>query len=382
MLIIIMKAYFAGILMATAQYASANIGGSFKKVTTDRCNGNLAVRDKCGNPVRVQNPAADPGDEDFYNAVRTDRYDKGNDFYNDEGRARFKEEYEQCEATYSMFDKACERYNDVLVQVEKDFEDYNTQTAKNHYVQNPSLWQSQVAKRLHRAGCAIDPKDKNLENYLEQFNYPFQQILRMRNARRQAIVYEDKISELQQEWANTRNDIVEAMKDLGVKMDNFIKDSDISAAQGLYGKATAELLGEENSAKSQIKHVRDRISEFAAKFEKLAHALKRDSLRWSKFNQMTGETERLNVLTDVIRLGASDLLAHCLTNFQLAYVGEVKQNCVMDEKGETMHENFIAFLSAEHPGSVHDHHGVDTEANEQEHTRMLAAVDTELVGHA
>ena len=378
-----MKAYFAGILLATAHIASANIGGSFNKVTTDRCNGNLAVRDKCGNPVRVQDTTKDPGDEGFYKAIDKEQYEKGNDFYNTEGGTRFKEEYEQCEQSFSMFDKACERYNAVLEQVEKDFEDYNTQTAKNHYVQNPSLWQSEVAKRLHRAGCAIDPKDKNLENYLEMFNYPFQQILRMRNARRQAIVYEDKISELQQDWANTRNDLVEDMKDLGDKMDRFIKDSDISAAQGRYAKATAELLGEENSAKSQIKHVRVRISKHAGRFEKLAHGLKRDSLRWSKFNQMTGETERLNVLTDVIRLGASDLLAHCLTNFQLAYVGDTKDNCVMNEEGETMHADFKQYESIRRLGSVLEHHGIDAEANEHENHRMLAAVDAEVnAGHA
>jgi len=78
-------------------------------------------------------------------------------------------------------------------------------------------------------------------------------------------------------------------------------------------------LGGENSARAEIGKVRASISKHAVDFEKLAHKLKRDSLRWSKLNQIAGEQERLDVLTEIVRMNAYDVLVTCLVNFQLAY---------------------------------------------------------------
>ena len=142
----------------------------------------------------------------------------------------------------------------------------------------------------------------------------------MENARTAASDYADKIADLQQQWKDERQALVDTMKKHGDTMNRWITKADLEAANQKYADATARHLSVTKTAqKAEIKKVRGSISKHAVDFEVLAHKLKRDSLRWSKLNQIAGEQERLDVLTEIVRMNAYDVLVTCLVNFQLTY---------------------------------------------------------------
>lgn len=302
-----MRTTIVGILFAISKIATADIGGAVNPISTERCNGKLAVRGEDGTEWK----------RSATNTVDTDQYDKGHDFYSDESGNRFKTEWDEMVGSYRGIDQACEKFNDALNKISQDFVDPPSRS--NQYVSSPPNWKRAVTKILHDSGCAISKHDDNLEQFLESFNYPFQQKLRMENARTAAGDYEDKIADLQQQWKEERQALVDTMKKHGDTMNRWITKADLEAANQKYADATARLLGDENSAKAEIKKVRGSISKHAVDFEVLAHKLKRDSLRWSKLNQIAGEQERLDVLTEIVRMNAYDVLVTCLVNFQLTY---------------------------------------------------------------
>lgn len=331
-----MHTYIAGTFLALASFAAADIGGSPIPIHTERCSGVLAVRDSNGDPwvIRTYNFETDEYDAQPLNEAYTPRdetcpFDEsstggatgcGHDFYGNDAGERFKSEWDALVGEFKGIAQACEKFNDALNSISYDFENYDD-PATDQYVQQPPRWQTAVTRRLHDAGCAISKHDDNLEQFLESFNYPFQQVLRMQNARTAAEDYEDKIKDLQNLWRDERQALVDTMKKHGDTMNRWITAADLAAANHKYADATARLLGGENSAKAEIGKVRSSISKHAVDFEKLAHKLKRDALRWSKLNQIAGEQERLNVLTEIVRMNAYDVLVTCLTNFQFAYTG-------------------------------------------------------------
>tara|TARA_B110000908_G_C10267755_1_gene466242 strand:- start:1777 stop:2691 length:915 start_codon:yes stop_codon:yes gene_type:complete len=302
-----MKTAIVGILLGISNFAAADIGGAVKPISTERCNGKLAVRDTNGGQWKL----------DGASAVNNETYVEGHDFYSEDSGNRFKSEWDEMVGQYRGIDQACEKFNNALNKISQDFVDPPSRT--NQYVSSPPNWKRAVTKILHDSGCAISKHDDNLEQFLESFNYPFQQKLRMENARTAASDYADKIADLQQQWKNERQALVDTMKKHGDTMNRWITKADLEAANQKYADATARLLGDENSAKAEIKKVRGSISKHAVDFEVLAHKLKRDSLRWSKLNQIAGEQERLDVLTEIVRMNAYDVLVTCLVNFQLTY---------------------------------------------------------------
>jgi len=302
-----MKTAIVGILLGISNFVIADIGGAVKPISTERCNGKLAVRDTEGNQWKIGGA----------NAVNNETYSEGHDFYSADSGNRFKSEWDEMVGQYRGIDQACEKFNDALNKISQDFVDPPSRT--NQYVSSPPNWKRAVTKILHDSGCAISKHDDNLEQFLESFNYPFQQKLRMENARTASSDYADKIADLQQQWKNERQALVNTMKKHGDTMNRWITKADLEAANQKYADATARLLGDENSAKAEISKVRGSISKHATDFEVLAHKLKRDSLRWSKLNQIAGEQERLDVLTEIVRMNAYDVLVTCLVNFQLTY---------------------------------------------------------------
>jgi len=314
-----------GLVIATvlglAKIATADIGGVAAPIFQERCSGVLAVRDLNGDAWQISGEAL----AGTYNttcdataiAGMAGVSNCGHDFYSEDSGERFKREWDDMVGKYNGIGSACEKFNDALNKISQDFQDPPSRS--NQYVSSPPNWKRSVAKILHDSGCAISKNDDNLEQFLESFNYPFQQKLRMENARTAAGDYEDKIADLQQKWKEERQALVDTMKKHGDTMNRWITRADLEAANHKYADATARLLGGENSARAEIGKVRASISKHAVDFEKLAHKLKRDSLRWSKLNQIAGEQERLDVLTEIVRMNAYDVLVTCLVNFQLAY---------------------------------------------------------------
>ena len=316
-----MRGFVIATVLGLTKIAMADIGGSLTSIHQERCSGVLAVRDLNGDAWAI-------GDADAsgtYNSTGCTLNEDstggvtgcGHDFYSKDSGERFKREWDDMVGKYNGIGSACEKFNDALNKISQDFQDPPSRS--NQYVSSPPNWKRSVAKILHDSGCAISKNDDNLEQFLESFNYPFQQKLRMENARTAAGDYEDKIADLQQKWKEERQALVDTMKKHGDTMNRWITRADLEAANHKYADATARLLGGENSARAEIGKVRASISKHAVDFEKLAHKLKRDSLRWSKLNQIAGEQERLDVLTEIVRMNAYDVLVTCLVNFQLAY---------------------------------------------------------------
>lgn len=319
-----MRSFVIATVLGLTKFAMADIGGSLTSIHQERCSGVLAVRDLNGDWWRVgDQPASAPYNttECPLTAASADGVTGcGHDFYSKDSGERFKREWDDMVGKYNGIGSACEKFNDALNKISQDFQDPPSRS--NQYVSSPPNWKRSVAKILHDSGCAISKNDDNLEQFLESFNYPFQQKLRMENARTAAGDYEDKIAGLQQKWKEERQALVDTMKKHGDTMNRWITRADLEAANHKYADATARLLGGENSARAEIGKVRASISKHAVDFEKLAHKLKRDSLRWSKLNQIAGEQERLDVLTEIVRMNAYDVLVTCLVNFQLAYDDE------------------------------------------------------------
>ena len=316
-----MRGFVIATVLGLTKIAMADIGGSLTSIHQERCSGVLAVRDLNGDAWAI-------GEDDAsgtYNSTGCTLNEDstggvtgcGHDFYSKDSGERFKREWDDMVGKYNGIGSACEKFNDALNKISQDFQDPPSRS--NQYVSSPPNWKRSVAKILHDSGCAISKNDDNLEQFLESFNYPFQQKLRMENARTAAGDYEDKIADLQQKWKEERQALVDTMKKHGDTMNRWITRADLEAANHKYADATARLLGGENSARAEIGKVRASISKHAVDFEKLAHKLKRDSLRWSKLNQIAGEQERLDVLTEIVRMNAYDVLVTCLVNFQLAY---------------------------------------------------------------
>ena len=318
-----MRSFVIATVLGLTKFASADIGGSLTSIHQERCSGVLAVRDLNGDAWKIGQAIASgtynsTGDECTLDKDSTGGVTGcGHDFYSKDSGERFKSEWDDMVGKYNGIGSACEKFNDALNKISQDFQDPPSRS--NQYVSSPPNWKRSVAKILHDSGCAISKNDDNLEQFLESFNYPFQQKLRMENARTAAGDYEDKIADLQQKWKEERQALVDTMKKHGDTMNRWITRADLEAANHKYADATARLLGGENSARAEIGKVRASISKHAVDFEKLAHKLKRDSLRWSKLNQIAGEQERLDVLTEIVRMNAYDVLVTCLVNFQLAY---------------------------------------------------------------
>lgn len=316
-----MRGFVIATVLGLTKIAMADIGGSLTSIHQERCSGVLAVRDLNGDAWAIGDAEA----SGTYNSTGCTLNEDstggvtgcGHDFYSKDSGERFKREWDDMVGKYNGIGSACEKFNDALNKISQDFQDPPSRS--NQYVSSPPNWKRSVAKILHDSGCAISKNDDNLEQFLESFNYPFQQKLRMENARTAAGDYEDKIADLQQKWKEERQALVDTMKKHGDTMNRWITRADLEAANHKYADATARLLGGENSARAEIGKVRASISKHAVDFEKLAHKLKRDSLRWSKLNQIAGEQERLDVLTEIVRMNAYDVLVTCLVNFQLAY---------------------------------------------------------------
>lgn len=316
-----MRGFVIATVLGLAKIATADIGGVANPIFQERCSGVLAVRDLNGDAWQISGePLAGTYNTTCdQNAIAgmAGVSNCGHDFYSEDSGERFKREWDDMVGKYNGIGSACEKFNDALNKISQDFQDPPSRS--NQYVSSPPNWKRSVAKILHDSGCAISKNDDNLEQFLESFNYPFQQKLRMENARTAAGDYEDKIADLQQKWKEERQALVDTMKKHGDTMNRWITRADLEAANHKYADATARLLGGENSARAEIGKVRASISKHAVDFEKLAHKLKRDSLRWSKLNQIAGEQERLDVLTEIVRMNAYDVLVTCLVNFQLAY---------------------------------------------------------------
>lgn len=308
-----MKKVIFGSIALFGIASASNVGGSQTPITENRCGDGLRLYDVDNNAVwgYVVRASGIPTDREH------DIYGNGDVKWN--GGTSISptlvSSWVEMVNKYPGIDGACEKFNKVLINIAADF----TKPAgmDNQYVSSTHSWKNKVTLKLHEAGCAISPNDDNLEQFIESFNYPHQQRLRMSKAARAADEYVLKIGGLQDDWRESRKNFVSDMKAHGAIMDKQLRESEKHAGAREYQAATDALLGEqEGSARVEISKIRGTISSNARTFEDLAHKLKRDSLRWSKLNQISNEQERLDQMTEVLKMTSFDVLSTCLTNFQ------------------------------------------------------------------
>ena len=317
-----MKKVIIGSIALFGMASASNIGGSQTKITENRCGDGLKIYDVMYDRVwGVCTGCTGARPHDIYDEG-TIVYKGPNDRSSiDAGQALVSANVGDVSAWVQMvneypgIDGACEKFNKVLIDIANDFT--NPAGMDNQYVSSTHSWKNKVTLKLHEAGCAISPNDDNLEQFIESFNYPHQQRLRMSKAARAADEYVLKIGGLQDDWREARKNFVSDMKAHGSVMDKQLRESEKHAGAREYQAATDALLGEqEGSARVEISKIRGTIASNARSFEDLAHKLKRDGLRWSKLNQISNEQERLDQMTEVLRMTSFDVLSTCLTNFQ------------------------------------------------------------------
>lgn len=293
---------------------SANaIGGHSNPIALRKCGPGLKLWDVSTNQQWGYKHAEDgtTGEHDIYGDASV-KYTM-----NDDGTG--SSAWADMVGKFPGIDTACEKFNNALNGITHDFSSPATST--NQYVSSTHSWKRAVTLKLHDAGCAISPNDDNLEQFLESFNYPYQQRLRMTKAARASDEYELKIQGIQDEWKEARENLVRDMKDHGDVMRLRLRESSKEAGLHNYQGATDALLSnQEGSARREIDKVRGTVSKNGEVFEHLAHKLKRDGLRWSKLNQISKEQERLTQMTSVIELTAFDVLSQCLTNYQKEFI--------------------------------------------------------------
>jgi len=288
---------------------ASQIGGDQAAISSRRCGAGLKIFDDTGTArgVRIADTSVDDSQQ--------------HDFYGN-GDVKYQVSDDDPTSVWSQLvdefpgiDSACEKFNRVLDGIADDFE--APPSTSNQYVSSPHSWQRAVTIKLHDSGCAISKNDDNLEQFLESFNYPHLQKIRMNKAARAADEYVLKIQGLQDEWKQARENFVGEMKAHGAVMKDKLKLSAKEAGLHKFKEATEALLSQqEGSARVEVSKVRGTISKNGEVFEELAHKFKRDGLRWSKLNQISKEQERLSHMTGVVRLNAFDVLSTCLTNFQ------------------------------------------------------------------
>lgn len=308
-----MKSIILGTMLGLSSFASASasasqsasegsVGGTFKRISDNRCGPGLRLRDEQGvlYPVAASKTGA-KNTHDFYGEGESDQ--------------TYTQDWLDLVNGYPGIDSACQRFDKALQKIDADL--VAPASRSNQYVSHPHSWKRQVAKKLHDVGCAVSRHDDNFEQYIESFNYPFQQRLRMQKARLAADEYELKIQALQDEWKAERALLVSDMDGHGDNMLKKLRQSEQEANRGEYAAATDVVLGEHSdSAVAELEKVTNTLQRRGEAFEALAHSLKRDSLRWSKLNQISNEQERLDIMTEVVKLNAFDLLVTCLVNFQ------------------------------------------------------------------
>ncbi len=296
-----MKTFILGSMLGFAtvtQATQGSIGGTFKRISSKRCGEGLRLRDEMGKLLPVAK-ADTAGTHDFYG----------------DGSQVYKQDWLDLVDAYPGIDGACQRFDKVLLDVDADL--LAAPSRKNQYVSHPHSWKTQIVRKLHDAGCAVSKNDDNFEQYVESLNYPYQQRLRMQKAKVAADEYELKIQNLQDQWKDERARLVNEMGVHGDSMLNKLKESEQRGGVGEFAAATDVVLGRHSeSAVSELNKVADTLQARGESFEALAHYLKRDSLRWSKLTQISNEQERLEILAEVVKLNAFDLLVTCLVNFQ------------------------------------------------------------------
>tara|TARA_B110001450_G_scaffold256992_1_gene290051 strand:- start:3877 stop:4794 length:918 start_codon:yes stop_codon:yes gene_type:complete len=293
--------------LITLTHAS-QIGGEQQAVNRRRCGSGLKLFNIATNSQWGSKKGSGNTDHDFY-GDGTVKYEI----------ASGATAWSTLVGEFPGIDTACEKFNTVLDGIASDFEE--PANPSNQYVSSPHSWKRAVTLKLHDAGCAISPNDNNLEQFLEAFNYPHQQKMRMSKAARASDEYLLKIQGLQDEWKEARQNFVQEMKAHGAVMKHKLKESSKEAGLRNYQAATDALLSEqEGSARVEIGKVRGTISKNGEVFEELAQKFKRDGLRWSKLNQISKEQERLSQMTTIVRLNAFDVLSQCLTNYQKEFV--------------------------------------------------------------
>jgi len=293
--------------------AAGEIGGGQKTISQRRCGTGLKLWDVEKKEVWGTKTTSSSSTHEH------DVYGDGTVKYTVDGQVNGLSSWSAMVGQYPGIDAACEKFNTVLVGIANDFE--SPPSGTNQYVSSPHSWKRAVTMKLHDAGCAISPNDDNLEQFLESFNYPHQQKLRMTKAKRTADEYVLKIQGLQDEWKQARESFVRDMKSHGTVMKSKLRESSKQASLHNYQAATDVLISEqEGSARGEIAQIRGTISKNGEMFEELAHKFKRDGLRWSKLNQISKEQERLAQMTTVIKLNSFDVLSRCLANFQKEFV--------------------------------------------------------------
>merc|ERR1711865_899933 len=182
----------------------------------------------------------------------------------------------------------------------------------------PEDWTFKLKIKLGSAGCAVSETDTNFIRFLETLNYPHIQRLRMRRAEQSVVVYEEKIAQHLEKWAEYRVDLVTDMRNIGEGITNDIHLSKKLIGESKLDAAFVLLTGDaDDTAYGKINGAIGEIQEYGEKFETLAHYLKRDGLRWSKLNQISNEYERLHAMVEIVKLKAFDLLSNCMVSYMV-----------------------------------------------------------------
>lgn len=278
------------------------VGNTFRTVNDDRCNPGLKLWKHDGELSA----------SDFVH-----------DYYGDMETSTKRQKYEDNRVVWDNmvdefdgFETACGKANDAINEIVKELKD--PISYKNVWLERPEDWAFKVKIKLGNAGCAVSETDKNFIKFLETLNYPHIQRLRMQRAEQNVVVYEDKIAQHLEKWAEYRVNLVTDMRSIGEGITHDIHLSKELIGESKLDSAFVLLTGDaSDSAYGKINGAIGEIQEYGEKFETLAHYLKRDGLRWSKLNQISNEYERLHAMTEIVKLKAYDLLSNCMVSYMV-----------------------------------------------------------------
>jgi hypothetical protein len=209
------------------------------------------------------------------------------------------------------------------------------------FVGEPDKWQQTIVDAMNGAQCSISPQDPAVLDYMETMSYWFAQKQRMLKAYdllnsrfvgNQLVPsleeYNGAIAELTKNIEKRKNAISSLLE-----QSRLLRPGE-ALAMGSSGKATkmsqvdydeaTELLLEDGVAnptegvRGHMHALREDIAKAGTKIATAAQKVKRDTIRYSKLNQIANEQERLKSFENRVKESSYGMLRNCLVNYQIS----------------------------------------------------------------
>jgi hypothetical protein len=208
------------------------------------------------------------------------------------------------------------------------------------FVGEPDQWQQTIVDAMNGAQCSISPEDPAVLDYMETMSYWFAQKQRMLKAYEllnsrfvgnQLVPsleeYNGAIAELKKNIEKRKN----AVSALLEASRNLRPGPELAAGSGKattmaavdYDEATELLLEDGTSdptegVRGHMHALREEIAAAGTKIATAAQKVKRDTIRYSKLNQIANEQERLKSFENRVKESSYGMLRNCLVNYQIS----------------------------------------------------------------